>query len=148
MQKHVNLVDLGESFPTHIYLQNLASIQPRTSPVKFARSPCTDYYRFPRCSRTSRRATRARRRGPMARRRSPRRRAPWLPAPCTSRRTSSSSSVGLSAMSSTFPSTRSPADPRRINPAAVQISRFSKTPLLNVEKFQQVLPRPSERGRT
>ena len=34
MQKHVNLVDLVKSFP--IYLQNLASIQKRTSPVKFA----------------------------------------------------------------------------------------------------------------
>ena len=33
MQKHVNLV---KSFPTNIYLQNLASIQKRTSPVKFA----------------------------------------------------------------------------------------------------------------
>ena len=31
-------MDLGESFQTHIYLQNLASIQPRTSPLKFARS--------------------------------------------------------------------------------------------------------------
>ena len=31
MQKGVHFVDLGESFPTHIYLQNLASIQPRTS---------------------------------------------------------------------------------------------------------------------
>ena len=36
MQKHVNLVDLVKSFPTNIYLQNLASIQKRTSPVKFA----------------------------------------------------------------------------------------------------------------
>ena len=36
--KGVRCVDLGESFQTHIYLQNLASIQPRTSPVKFARS--------------------------------------------------------------------------------------------------------------
>ena len=36
MQKHVNLVDLVESFPTNIFLQNLASIQKRTSPVKFA----------------------------------------------------------------------------------------------------------------
>ena len=36
MQKHVNLVDLVKSFPTKIYLQNLASIQKRTSPVKFA----------------------------------------------------------------------------------------------------------------
>ena len=32
--KGVHFVDLGESFPTHIYLQNLASIQPRTSPSK------------------------------------------------------------------------------------------------------------------
>ena len=32
----MHCVDLGESFQTHIYLQNLASIQPRTSPVKFA----------------------------------------------------------------------------------------------------------------
>ena len=36
--KGVHCVDLGESFPTHFYLQNLASIQPRTSPLKFARS--------------------------------------------------------------------------------------------------------------
>ena len=36
--KGVHCVDLSESFQTHIYLQNLASIQPRTSPVKFARS--------------------------------------------------------------------------------------------------------------
>ena len=36
MQKHVNLVDLVKSFPANIYLQNLASIQKRTSPVKFA----------------------------------------------------------------------------------------------------------------
>ena len=36
--KGVHCVDLGESFPTHIFLQNFASIQPRTSPVKFARS--------------------------------------------------------------------------------------------------------------
>ena len=35
MQKHVNLVDLVKSFPTNIYLQNLASIQKRTSPTKF-----------------------------------------------------------------------------------------------------------------
>ena len=41
--KGVNCVDLGESFPTSIYLQNLASIQPRTSLVKFARSPRTEY---------------------------------------------------------------------------------------------------------
>ena len=34
--KGVHCVDLGESFQTHIYLQNLASIQPRTSPLKFA----------------------------------------------------------------------------------------------------------------
>ena len=36
--KGVQCVDLGESFPTHIYLQKLASIRPRTSPPKFARS--------------------------------------------------------------------------------------------------------------
>ena len=36
MQKHVNLVDLVKNFPTNIYLQNLASMQKRTSPVKFA----------------------------------------------------------------------------------------------------------------
>ena len=36
VQKHVNLVDLVKSFPTNIYLQSLASIQKRTSPVKFA----------------------------------------------------------------------------------------------------------------
>ena len=36
MQKHVNLVDLVKSFRTNIYLQNFASIQKRTSPVKFA----------------------------------------------------------------------------------------------------------------
>ena len=36
MQKHVNLVDLVKSFPTQIFLQNLASIQKRTSPRKFA----------------------------------------------------------------------------------------------------------------
>ena len=35
MQKHVNLVDLVKSFPTNIFLQNLASIQKRTKPVKF-----------------------------------------------------------------------------------------------------------------
>ena len=31
----VHCVDLGESFPTSIYLQKSASIQPRTSPSKF-----------------------------------------------------------------------------------------------------------------
>ena len=35
MQKHVNRVDLVKSFPTNIFLQNLASIQKRTSPIKF-----------------------------------------------------------------------------------------------------------------
>jgi hypothetical protein len=33
--KGVHCVDLGESFPTTIYLQKSASIQPRTSPSKF-----------------------------------------------------------------------------------------------------------------
>ena len=36
MQKHVNLVDLVTSFPTNIFLHNLASIQKRTGPIKFA----------------------------------------------------------------------------------------------------------------
>ena len=36
MQKHVHLVDFVKSFPTNIYLQNLASIQERTRPLKFA----------------------------------------------------------------------------------------------------------------
>ena len=36
MQKHVNLVDLVKSFPTNSFLQNLESIQKRTSPIKFA----------------------------------------------------------------------------------------------------------------
>ena len=34
--KGVQLVALGESFQTHIFLQNLASIQPRTSPVNWS----------------------------------------------------------------------------------------------------------------
>ena len=36
--KGVHCVDLGESFPTSIYLQNSASIQPRTSLSKFAKN--------------------------------------------------------------------------------------------------------------
>ena len=36
--KGVHCVDLGESFQTHIYLQDLASIQLRTSPLKFVAS--------------------------------------------------------------------------------------------------------------
>ena len=52
--KGVHCVDLGESFPTHIYLQNLASIQPRTSPFKFARSPLTDRPGFAHASREPR----------------------------------------------------------------------------------------------
>ena len=34
----MHCVDLGESFQMHIYVQNLVLIQPRTNPVKFARS--------------------------------------------------------------------------------------------------------------
>ena len=34
--KGVHFVDLGESFPTHICLQNLASIQPRIAAVSLA----------------------------------------------------------------------------------------------------------------
>ena len=40
--KGVHCVDLDESFQTHIYLQNLASIQPRTSPLKFAATCAED----------------------------------------------------------------------------------------------------------
>ena len=36
--KGVRCVDLSESFQMNIYLQNLASIQPRTSPLKFVGS--------------------------------------------------------------------------------------------------------------
>ena len=35
MQKHVSLVDVVKSFPTNIFLQNLASIQQSTSLIKF-----------------------------------------------------------------------------------------------------------------
>ena len=50
--KGVYRVDLGESFHMiaihmSINLQNLASIQPRTSLVKFSRSPCTDSPNYP-----------------------------------------------------------------------------------------------------
>ena len=48
MQKHANLVDLVKSFPTNIFLQNLASIQKRTSPIKFdhlAENPSKVRYR-------------------------------------------------------------------------------------------------------
>ena len=44
--KGVHCVDLGESFQTHIYLQNFVSIQPRTSPVKFAASRDKDAANF------------------------------------------------------------------------------------------------------
>ena len=42
MQKRVHLVDLGESFPTSIYLLKSASIQPRTSPAKI----CKKFIKF------------------------------------------------------------------------------------------------------
>ena len=42
MQKRVHLVDLGDSFPTSIYLQKSASIQPRTSPAKI----CKKFVKF------------------------------------------------------------------------------------------------------
>ena len=41
--KGVHCVDLGESFPTNIYLQNLASIQPRTTPNKFVSSSSREF---------------------------------------------------------------------------------------------------------
>ena len=39
----VHCVDLGESFPTSIYLQKSASIQPRTSPSKFGEETSIQY---------------------------------------------------------------------------------------------------------
>ena len=44
--KGVHCGDLDESFQTHIYLQNLASIQPRTSPLKFVGSRDSWVIRF------------------------------------------------------------------------------------------------------
>ena len=41
--KGVHCVDLGESFPTSICLQNLASIQPRTNPKKFESSSSREF---------------------------------------------------------------------------------------------------------
>ena len=41
--KGVHCVDLGESFPTNIYLKDLASIQPRTSPKKFESSSYREF---------------------------------------------------------------------------------------------------------
>ena len=40
----MHCVDLGERFQTifQFWLQRSAAIQPKTSPVKFAHSPCTD----------------------------------------------------------------------------------------------------------
>ena len=38
VQKDANLVELEKCCQTHIFLQNFVSIQPRTSPVKFAAS--------------------------------------------------------------------------------------------------------------
>ena len=56
--KGVHCVDLGESFPTRIYLQKSASMQPRTSPSKFGGkiqfnihfSPYSQHYRKLDCS--------------------------------------------------------------------------------------------------
>ena len=63
--KVVHCVDFGESFQTHINLQHLASIQPRTSPVKFARSSGTSrgLPEVPRLRRAEGRAQTSRRRG-------------------------------------------------------------------------------------
>ena len=41
--KGVHCVDLGESFPTRVYLQILASTQPRTSPKTFERSSSREF---------------------------------------------------------------------------------------------------------
>ena len=75
----MHCVDLGESFLTCIYLQNLASIQPRTSALKFARS-------FRGAA-----ASRSRTRRPAPRR--TRRASPGWPRTSTSRRRSRPSSA-------------------------------------------------------
>ena len=49
MSLFLNFFSNEIAIQTSICLQNLASIQPRTSLVKFARSPRTDHYRSPRC---------------------------------------------------------------------------------------------------
>ena len=38
VQRNVNMIDLVKRFPTTIWLRNLASIPPRTSPLKFDKS--------------------------------------------------------------------------------------------------------------
>ena len=43
MEKYVNLVDLVKRFSTSIYLQNLASMQPRTSHNKFVSSSSREF---------------------------------------------------------------------------------------------------------
>ena len=45
----MHCVDLGQSFPTRIYLQKSASIQPRTSPSKFGREIQFNIHFTPRC---------------------------------------------------------------------------------------------------
>ena len=47
--KGVHCVDLGESFPTSIYLQKSASIQPRTSRSKFGRKLFNIIHSCPQC---------------------------------------------------------------------------------------------------
>ena len=71
--KGVHCVDLGESFQTHIFLQNFVSIQPRTSPLKFAASRIRGWR--PLWRRLDRRdpSRRRRRPGPACSRRAPRR---------------------------------------------------------------------------
>ena len=49
----MHFVDLGESFPTSTYLQNLASIQPRTSLTKFESSSYREFEFKPLKFRTS-----------------------------------------------------------------------------------------------
>ena len=37
VQRSVNLINLVKSFPTSTWFRNFASIQPRMSPIKFAK---------------------------------------------------------------------------------------------------------------
>ena len=81
--KGVQCVDLGESFPTSIYLQKSASIQPRTSPSKFVGELFNIIHSRPysKCWKPGRGCPGRPRRGRAVRRRSARRRL----RPCASR---------------------------------------------------------------
>ena len=125
----MHCVDLGESFPTRIYLQKSASIQPRTSPSKFG-GKIQFTIHFTPYSRPTRRSPTARG-GPPAR-------APLLPG----RRRGSPALVARALRSA--PGAQSRAAPGRgypsVRDSAAQPSRVpSPAP-------RQASPRQSSRG--